>query len=115
MFVGDGIDASIFMMTYGMQLTMAGFSPNMLMGVNSFKCMFTSMGENTWNLLASFYWICYGLYLDTYLIPWLDYWYGHICTCQRDAHEIAIYLGAGERASDLMSSCSESSRNGKIN
>jgi len=60
--------------------------------------MFVNVGENTWNLAASLYW-----FLDSMVDPaeWINgaltSVYEHICTCQEDAFQTSLYLGAEAR------------------
>lgn len=75
--------------------------------------MFVNAGENTWNLAAHYYWFWIGFLESTedartWIHPLLTELYGHICTCQEDAYQTSLYLGAAPRLGRAFSSCSES-------
>lgn len=76
--------------------------------------MIVNFGDNTWNLFASIYWLINSM-VDPkeWLDPALTALYEHICTCQEDAFQTSLYLGAEAKPGDMLSSCSESAKNAK--
>jgi hypothetical protein len=83
---------------------------NMLKSVNALRCALTSLGTNTWNLVASIYWAIVAFGQEEQVKEWLDIGYEYICTCQEDAKNIVKGLGGdmdGGRSEYIFSSCSE--------
>lgn len=82
MFVGDGVDAASFVFKFIIQWVAGSFSDNIVLSINAIRCMIVNFGDNTWNLVASFYWFIHSMAdPDEWMNPTLSEMYEHICTC----------------------------------
>lgn len=54
--MGNAVDTSMILIKLGITFAADQLTPNLLKGVNALRCMFQSLGDNTWNLVAAAYW-----------------------------------------------------------
>merc|ERR1712071_267057 len=83
---------------------------NQMRALNAIRCMLVSLGENTWNLVASVYFLFKYFEIQDSLKEMLDESYPYICTCNEESNAFAAYFGGTETTASLMSSCYESSQ-----
>lgn len=86
----------------------------MMRAINSGRCMMNSFGGNTWTLFAGTYQLIVLIGVESQVKPYINQGYEYVCTCTYDATQLAKYMGASEKSSDVFSSCSETGSNQKL-
>merc|ERR1712071_740324 len=83
---------------------------NQMRALNAIRCMLVSLGENTWNLVASMYFLLKYFEVQDKLKELLDESYPYICTCNEESNAFAAFLGGTPTTASLMSSSYESAQ-----
>ena len=91
-------------------------NPTQMRAANALRCMLTSLGENTWNFLASAWFAAKQFGYQNELRGYINEAYPHVCTCNQDAAIFAFYMmmspDPAHKAmmADIFSACTESAQ-----
>ena len=115
-FIGEATSAATFMVGAAIMFGAQEMNPTQMRAANALRCMLTSLGENTWNFLASAWFAAKQFGKENELKDYINIAYPHICTCNEDAAIFAFYMmmspDPAHKAmmADIFSACTESAQ-----